>query len=163
MLKDNITLAIAIFGAIGTLVNWFYSFIRNKKNISISIPQLMHKSNNIYFFIVIENKSLLPISINQISLISNDSKFVFSQIAVKMFETTHTSGGVVTDRHKIFTIQFPVSLNGLCGTSGFLYLTLPEDVSETLPNNLSFEVATNRGLIKKKKLPYLIVPDLVKM
>lgn len=74
--RENITLAIALFGAFGTALNGILGFIRSRKKISIQIIKICRLNKFIVAYIVILNHSRLPISINDISIIINQKNIV---------------------------------------------------------------------------------------
>lgn len=142
--KENITLAIALIGAIGTIASWVYSFVSNRKRLSFKIVSSYYKNNSIVAFVMIENKSRLPVSINAISLLTNEDVIICGQIPTKILEITNRSGQEVTDRRKIYTMQFPISLASLSGASGYVYFDL-KNQEINAEEDLSFKIGTNRG------------------
>ena len=68
--KDNITLALSIFGSIGTLLSWLFSITKNRKNIDIKIAgrRFSNNTNFLLVYMLFENRSSLPISITDISV-----------------------------------------------------------------------------------------------
>lgn len=158
--RDNITLALSIFGSAGTLISAILSFIRSRKRISITVPKLYRNDSSIWLYVLIENNSRLPISVNSISMRFNDELFYASQISQKILEVTQRTGNTITDKKEYFSIQFPISLPALSGTSGYLYFEIPATFFENSSTQLCFQVGTNRGMIKKTKLPYTLAENL---
>ena len=68
--RSNITLALSIFGSVGTLISFIFSVFKNRKNISIEIAgrRFSDKPSSLLVYILFENKSRLPISITNISV-----------------------------------------------------------------------------------------------
>lgn len=161
--RDNITLALSIFGSVGTLTSAILSFIRSRKRISITIPKLYHNNSSMWLYVIIENNSRLPISINSVSACFSDKLFHSSQIPQKILEVTQQTGNIVTDKKEYFSIKFPISLPALSGTSGYLYFEVPATFLESPSTQLCFQVGTNRGVIKKTKLAYTPATNLEEM
>lgn len=149
--RENITLAIALFGAIGTALSGILNFFHSRKRISIQIIKICRLKDFIIAYIAIQNKSRLPISINDISLIINKEKYTGNSVPPHSLRHTNSTTDIPTDREH-FTMQFPVNLGALAGASGYIRLDVPEEVSQTLSTHLIFQVATNRGSSIRKKL-----------
>ncbi len=151
--RENITLAIAIFGALGTILTWIHSIIANRKNITFSIISAYHKNNIMAAYIMIENKSRLPICINGFSLVEGEKKVMCKQIPTKIIEITDRSGSEITDNRKIISCQFPISLGALSGDSVYLLFEL-KDININISEELNFLISTNRG----KELSFRVIP-----
>lgn len=63
--RENITLFLSIFGAIGTLFSFINTLLINRKNLKIRIDRLYYIQDLQTLFVscVFENRSRLPISI----------------------------------------------------------------------------------------------------
>lgn len=142
--RDNITLAIALFGAFGTAVNLFSSFMHSRKKISIQIIKICRLKEFMIVYISIQNESRLPISINDISLIIDKKKYTGNSVPPHSLRYTDLATDIPAVREH-FTIQFPLNLGALAGASGYIRPDVPEDISRTLSTPLTFQVATNRG------------------
>lgn len=149
--RDNITLAIALFGALGTVISGILNFIHSRKRFSLQIVKICYLKEYIVVYIAIQNKSRLPISINDISLIIGKEKYTGNSIPPHSLRYIDPTTDIPTDREH-FTIQFPLNLGALAGASGYMRLDVPEEVSQKLPTHLIFQVATNRGNSVQKKL-----------
>lgn len=149
--RENITLAIALFGAIGTAISGILSFFRSRKKISIQIIKISRLEKFMIAYIAMQNKSRLPISINDISIIINKRKYTGNSVPPLTLEYVIDSLDTPATR-KHTTIQFPVNLGPLSGASGYICLDVPSDVSQKLSTPLTFEVSTNRGNSTRKKL-----------
>ncbi len=154
--KENFTLAIALVGAIGTIASWVYAFLSTRKRLAFKLVSSYTKNNTFISFVMIENKSRLPISINAISLILNEDTIMCGQIPTKILEITNRSGQEVTDRRKIFTMQFPISLAALSGASGYIFFELKGQEINNEEKLLTM-LGTNRG----KPITFRVVPNYV--
>lgn len=154
--RENITLVIAIFGAIGTIFTWIHNIITNRKNISLSIISAYHKNNIMVAYIMIENKSRMPICINSFSLTEGKKKVMCKQIPTKIIEITNRSGTEITDRRNIYSCKFPISLGALSSDSVYTFFDL-RDINIDISEELNFLIATNRG----KELSVRIIPKYV--
>ncbi len=74
MIRENITLAIAILGAVGTIGTWIFAFVHSRRNISFSIEKICTLDRSVAICITILNKSRLPICISNISLVHDGKK-----------------------------------------------------------------------------------------
>ncbi len=156
--RENITLAIAIFGALGTLLTWFFNFIHSRKNIDLRIIKISKFENQLTMYLSIQNKSRIPISINSISLLSDGVYYPCDIISHPAFTVSYQNN--CTD---IFTIPFPVNLGSLTGTSGYIEFDISSKVLKPLSTPLTVQVSTNRGKAIEKKLHFEDLVDLVDM
>lgn len=157
--KENITFSLAVFGSIGTLISAIISFIHRRKKLSIHISKLYFDHTSIWLYCIFENKSQLPISINSLAVQIRNSFIYTSQIPQKVFEVTDRSGNTITSKREFYSIAFPISLPALSGTAGYVYFDIPGERLETLPTELFFQAGTNRGMVKKRKLSYMLADD----
>lgn len=134
--KENITLVIAIVGAVGTFTMWIYTLIVNRKNISFSIIAAYYSRNSLYIYFIIENKARLNLSINSIALLVNGEKFFCQRIPMKIYERN--------EEKEYFSCRFPISLSSLCGDSGYLYFKL-QNAELDFSEKLNVIISTNRG------------------
>lgn len=154
--RENITLAIAIFGALGTISTWIYNYITSRKNISFSIISAFYKNSTLSAYIMVENKSRMPVCINGVTIIEGKKKAMCKQMPTKILEITNRTGSEVIDKRKIYTCQFPISLGALSGDSGYICFNL-KDFNIDVSKELNFLIATNRG----KELSVRIAPKYV--
>lgn len=152
--RENITLAIAIFGALGTIFTWISSFLRNRKRLNFKIHKLYIAGNILSCFISFENKSHLPISINGISVVFDKQYYPCNNTSQLLFKSTNKSNGKITAEKSVYTTQLPVNLSALSGSSGYFSFAVSQDVLENLSTLLTVQVSTNRGLPIEKKLAF---------
>lgn len=152
--KENITLIIAVFGALGTIVNWILNFYHTRKNIDIKIIKISHMNHSLLTFITIQNKSRLPISINCITAQIEGhsySGFAVPPYNLKIKETTENG---ITGIKEYQSIPFPINLGSLSGTSGYIFFDTLKYDAGSLSTPLTVLVSTNRGNVMKMKLPW---------
>lgn len=161
--KENITFILATIGSIGTIISAILALIWNRKNISITITKLYKDEHSIFAYVLFENNSHLPISINRISLLYNDHFIHSPQMPENIFDIklNQHKNGVRTD--SVFSIQFPIYLSAFGCSSGYIHFEFPQEVIQTLPTLLTFQVGTNRGMVTKRKLSYTPMDSLVEL
>ena len=152
--KDNITLALSIFGSIGTLLSWLFSITKNRKNIDIKIAgrRFSNNTNFLLVYMLFENRSSLPISITDISVQLDSTWYPCEKVPIVALTETSRHNGEITSQHEHYTLPFPIFITGLGGTSGYVYFEFPESSLPLDATHLKFLVSTNRGKAIEKKL-----------
>lgn len=151
--KENIAFLLGAFGSIGTL----YTLFAQRKKLSLSIQNYHYNNKALLMYVSFTNHSRLPISILNISLVQDKICYPCVYKPTKVREYTRRSGREILSHYEEFSIQFPISLSSLAGTSGYLYFDkLPENYP-AVSTMVTLEVSTNRGQTKKMKLQ---VPNL---
>lgn len=146
--KGNITFALAVFGSLGTA----YTLFLQRKKLSLSIHYYSYKNNSLIMYLSFTNHSHLPISISSISIVHNDICYPCAYIPTKVIDRTHRIGKEIVSHQEILSIQFPVSLLSLAGTSGYLHFGKLPDTYPTDPTTVTLEVSASRGKAKRMKL-----------
>ena len=146
--KENITFLLAVIGSLGTI----YSMIAQHKNISLSIVSYSYKNKTLLMYVAFTNCSRLPISILNVSIVLDKICYPCVYIPTTVVEHTRHSGKELLSYREELSIQFPVSLSSLAGTSGYLYFDKLPDNYPNAPTTLTLEVSTNRGQAMKMKL-----------
>lgn len=146
--KDNITFILATIGSLGTI----YSMITQRKRVSLSIQEFRYKNKTLLMYVAFTNRSRLPISILNISVVYDKVCYPCVYIPITVVEHTRHSGKELLSHREELSIQFPISLSSLAGTSGYLYFDKLPDNYPDAPTTLTLEVSTNRGRAKKMKL-----------
>lgn len=149
--RENITLAMSIFGSVGTIISFTLAFLHNRKKVKISILNFEKMGDVYLFFIMFENLSRLPISISRISLISNDFAedcFVTPEFVLEYNKSTEKQG--VYERKVYYSEQIPINLSPLGAISGYLLFPALEEQTLIDVSRLTIlQVYTNRGKVKK--------------
>lgn len=146
--KDNITFALAILGSIGTV----YTFIAQRRKISLSIHYYSYKNRSLLMYVSFSNRSHLPISITNVSVVQDNICYPCVYVPTKVREYTHKIGKEIISHKEIMSIQFPISLLSLAGFSGYLYFDMLPDTYPDAPTELILEVCASRGKAKRMKL-----------
>lgn len=143
--KENITFLLALIGSIGSVTGWFYTYVVNKKKISIRIIAYTVKSNIILSYLSFENLSRSPISLTSISIKVNGVFYPCRHIPQKVKSTEHMIGGKIVSTHDVFNISLPIELGGLGATSGYILFVLPKDAGTPDAKTVTFQISSNRG------------------
>lgn len=150
--RENITLLIAIWGAIGTSLNWIIAFFRSRKNISMQIIKICKFKNTVIAYITFQNHSRLPISINNLNLVVNNTLYTGFNVPPLTITIERTKSNDATMAKKYVTISFPINLPSLTGISGYVLFNISKEAYENLSTPLTFQVSTNRGNPIRMKL-----------
>lgn len=144
--KDNITFAIALFGALGTLMTLY------QNRFSIVLTYRSHlllpssKLGIIFFNFLIENKSQSPVSITRLFISIDDISGEFLHEKHYVSSHTHSSGNDII-KNETYTIPLPAKLEGLGAIGGYFLLQIPQHISEQKlkSSKVTVTVVTNRG------------------
>ena len=154
--RDNITLAIALIGAFGTI----WGFYQNRFKIKCSyISQLVlpppTKVTIMYFNFLIENQSRLPVSISRIYLSIDGLQSESLRESYPVHAYIEQSGRS-SQKYPAFTLPLPVKIEGLGAVGGYFRFHFSEPISESklLQSKVTVTIATNRG-----KRDFTIVPQ----
>ena len=69
--RENITLALSIFGSVGTVSTWIYNYIRTRKSFTVELNGYRFSPKGLLLHIQFINKSTLSLSINEIAIKHN--------------------------------------------------------------------------------------------
>ena len=147
-----LSLLISVIALIGSFSSWLYIWYQNRVTFSLEICSKHMSPKGILLYVCFTNKSRLPVSITKISLLRCGLHIQCNPIPKLVFSSISKTGDRTTNEEKHYSISIPINLNPLYATSGYLYFHL---VQETVLQNasvLTFEVQTNRGVIKKMTL-----------
>lgn len=151
--KDNITLAIAILGAVGTVSGYF----KQRCRFSVEILEHITRDSGLFFQLLIQNHSSTPVSVNGVQIRIGSTRF---EICKDSLEVTYSvvSYSPVTLDH-VYTTEFPVRLEVFESQS--VWVCLPElfQAHQDKQLNLSIEplfvLQTTRG-VKEVNQPRLV-------
>ena len=139
--RENITLLIAIIGAIGSISSWIYMAVANRKNVSFEIVDYASHFKEIkQLFVFLQNKSSIPIVITSIQFRLGNRQYPCELIPKKILEKA--------DR-VYSTPMFPINLSPHYGESFFLEFINCQDILLAPENTVYFVIYTNRGVINK--------------
>ncbi len=139
--RENITLAIALLGAVGTVSSWIYRFFSSRKKLDISLLKVFEPHKSLVVYVSFQNRSRLPISINTIGVVFGERVYQCEPVAHVVY-SSEVNGRKVSE---IRTMSFPVNLSPLSGSSGFVEFELPSDELKNLSTRLTLQVSSNRG------------------
>lgn len=151
--KENITFILAVIGSFGTITGWIYHFIRTRKNITLNIAGHQWNEMGVFVYFQMTNNSLQTISINDISIFVGSYECHCSAIPVRVLEVIRRVGKEITNHKEYYSVELPVTLAPLCGTSGYLNFSFDSEIQGPAPTELNFVIRTNRGRAIKRKLP----------
>lgn len=143
--RENITFFFAIVGFLGT-VN---TVLMQRKKLKLSIITYRSSQHCVLMYVSITNFSHLSISISNISIVHDNICYPCAIIPKKVMDTTHTVGKQIVSYKEEYSIEFPINLSSLAGTSGYLYFDKPPNTYPTSPTTLTVQVSSNRGKATK--------------
>lgn len=144
--RDNITLAIAIFGAFGTVLNIYKNRFALKLTYRSQLVPPSSKLGIMLFDLLIENKSNLPVSVSRIfiSIGKVSGEFLHEKYYVSSQKYSSNNTDI---KNEIYTIPLPVKIEGLGAVGGYFKLQLPKYIpeSELINSEVKITLITNRG------------------
>ncbi len=143
--RDNITLALAILGSIGTMISAIGAVVRNRKHIEVTLLGYNFTPELYTCYILIENKSRLPISINKIVLVHESNTYLCTLIPKMAIEITRTLGNETIRKREYDSESFPINIPGMTSHSGFVLFESAEPLPTIDSTSVTFQVHTNRG------------------
>lgn len=149
---DNITLALSIFGSVGTVLTWVVGFFKNRKRFTIEINGYFVSHLGLLLHIQFVNKSAVPLAINEIAALINGNEYICEKIPQEVLEVSKKRGSTITSHREYFSMDFPINLASLCGTSGYLYFSSEQEKFPDVSNEITLIIRTNRGLAVRRKL-----------
>ena len=152
--KDDITLIIAIIGAIGTLYSMVSSLWIKRKNLKISISNAAYRKDlhTLMLPISFENRSHLPITVTSVRIFSLENELHVSEYPRCVNEYTHRHGSEIVDRKFQYNLNFPIGIGVLGAVSGCILLDISPKEFEKISTPLTVQVRSTRGLVQKKQL-----------
>ncbi len=147
-IKNHLAILISLISLCLSVYNFLYSLYIRRKKIRIDLVtylKVREKEHFKYNFCInISNCSQLPISINCLSI--NNLSCTRNRKYFK--RERYSQNGHTMAQEDTFTFQFPINLNSLESTSGYIELISPTEIDF---NSMNFKVYSNRGCIKKLK------------
>lgn len=152
--RENITLALSIFGSLGTLFTFFFSFITHRKNLKISITSATYKPkfNELALIFCFENRSRLPIAITSITTKFNSVDISLKSHPNYVGNIKFEENNQVVHRLFEFDLKIPVDIAHLSACSGFVLFDISPDALQNVSTALNFQVHTTRGSVQKIEL-----------
>lgn len=152
--RENITLALSIFGAAGTLFTFITSYVSKRKNLKIQITKSSYRTDTHMLLITLtfENRSVLPIAITSIKCFTDKQEFPLFEHPICVAEYAHSRGNEVIDRKFLYNINFPIDIQQLSAFSGSIVLELSRKELEMLSTPLTLQFFSTRGKAQKIEL-----------
>lgn len=152
--RENITLALSIFGSIGTLVTFISSYLSKRKNLRINITSSTYNESLNYLVLIItfENRSCLPISVTSISAILHGKELEPLCHPHCVGEYTQRNGNEVIDRKFTYNLQIPTAIQQFGATSGHILFDIPPEELRNQSTPLILAVYSTRGRVQKIEL-----------
>lgn len=146
----NLSIIISIIALIVSMTNLIYLIITNKKHIHLKIDSYtkdnVHDKEFYFFNVTITNKSRLSIAINEITINYKRKNYLFLKSPRLLFESQTTRGKEIIRKKEIYSIKFPININGLCSEQMFLVMRSgPQDFEN---GKVKINVKTSRGQVK---------------
>lgn len=132
--RENITLALSIFGSIGTLITFISSYLHTRKNLKIKISRSGYGRSPppMLISLTFENHSRLPISITSIKVFLNGCEITVVKYPSSVEKYSYKEGNEVVERKFLYNLNFPVDVQPLLAVSGHILLDLPPKELEIL-------------------------------
>ncbi len=154
--RENITLALSIFGATGTLITFISSFITKRKNLRIKISDSVYNRiiKTLTFVVSFENRSHLPIAVTSVSFLLDGTESLPVKYPRCVEQYAHRQGKDVIDRKFLYNLNFPIDIQQLSSVSGHILLAIPQEELEKLSTPVIVQVHSTRGRVQQIKLPH---------
>lgn len=146
--KENVTFAIAVFGAVGTARSIFQS---RKKVEFIPLGYKLNEDHDLIVHFEIINHSTTAISIVNISYIYNGKHYSCSKERA-IAESIYHERMHIPCLKDFYTQPFPLQLVGRGGTSEYIRFELPPEIHPDFSTPQTFQVSANRGKVTEMKL-----------
>lgn len=152
--QDNITLALSIFGSLGTIITIVSKVLVNRKNLSFSVASITYRYEKLYINMSFINKSRLPISIISVSLKVNNHIYESVPYPENVGKHTLREGKEIVNRIFMYNILFPLSIGSLNASSGFIAFDVSKEAIQSPSAPLTLLIHSTRGLKQKVKLAH---------
>ena len=146
--RENVTFAIAVFGAVGTARSIFQS---RKKVEFIPLGYTLNEDHDLIVHFEIINHSTTAISIVNISYIYDGEHYSCSKERA-IAESIYHERRHVPALKDFYTQPFPLQLVGLGGRWVYIQIELPPKIHPDFSKPQSFQVSANRGKATEMKL-----------
>lgn len=152
--RENITLALSIFGSIGTSITLISSYLTKRKNLKINIASFTYKSHlqRLALLVTFENRSRLPISVTSISCSLHGKIITPIRYPQGVGEYIHRIGKDIVDKKFEYNLSFPADIQQLCAVSGYILFDISQEDLENLSTPLILQVHSTRGRAQKIEL-----------
>lgn len=151
--RENITLALSIFGSLGSAFTMLHATLNNRKRLQMKIiSHVFGDTKMLIIYVAFYNKSRLPISITDISVKIGNVYYPCVQPPIVVCRENEKINGVVTFHKEHTSLAMPINIASLNGTSGYVCFEFPLNAFQSDATQLIFSVASNRGKVFEKSL-----------
>lgn len=149
--RENITLALSIFGTIGTVITFIANFLVYRKNLRIKIVSSTYKKDFHQLILVtsFENRSRLPITVTSVSATINDKQLKPLRYPRCVGEFIKKDGNEIIARKFLYNLKFPIDIQPLSAVSGHILFDVSPKELETLSTPLTLSLHSTRGSVQK--------------
>ena len=148
--SDYITLAIALFGAVGTLITWGHYLLTNRKDFDINILKYNYKDERWVFDLQIINNSQSPLTVTRIELVSQDKTVMCETLPKYVGRQSRTIKGEEVVIQTYLSLALPINLAPQGGIGGCILFQVPQSFLQSPSNTVTFRVYSNRGQKSEK-------------
>lgn len=153
--RENITLALSIFGSVGTLITLISSYVTKRKNLKINVISSTYRKDlhRLILVITFENHSRLPIAITSVSIALNQENCDCLPYPYNVGEYIKRNGNEVVDRKFTYNLHLPSDIQQLSAVSGYVLFDISPKEIENLSTPLTLSIHSTRGKAQKIELP----------
>ena len=143
--RENITLALSIFGTLGTIGTWIYSYLSNRPKLKGKLLCLDGNEKLCVIYLVISNESHLPISIDNVHLVLKDKTIqcIYYPVVVQNHEITRN--GLLLLNDNVYSVSLPINIGAISSHGGFYVFASCQSDLQEVSTELNLLVSTNRG------------------
>lgn len=152
--QDNITLALSIFGSVGTVITFISSYLTKRKRLKIKINSAVHNGilQKLILNISFENHSQLPIAITSIKGKLDDSELPLVSYPYYVGHADFSDKGVVVERKFTYNLNLPLDISQLSAASGHILFEFVLADSQKISTPLTLLIYSTRGKVQKIQL-----------
>ena len=147
--QENITFALSVFGSVGTV----WAIVQSRRKMDLIANGVTISGTRVTIDAQVVNRSRLSVCVTDVvwtlekkPIYCNKGRYISFQESVRMKNA---------DMHHYveYSQPFPLQISGLGGVSASLRFEMPEGSSADFAKPQSFQIQTNRGVIKVSLLP----------
>lgn len=156
--QDNITFALALFGALGNVIALCWSRYNARQKFDVETIHFHAGEKGILCYLMILNRSTNQLTITDLSIEINGVHYPAIKIPKVVHQCIKRSGKEITDVQNNYSHAFPIVLAGKFATSGYFYFPFPQETAVPSSNTFSLKVCTSKGKAVQKKLSRNVHP-----
>ena len=136
---------IGVAGFIMSTVSWIYTYMVNRKILTITVHECRHSGVGYNFYLSIDNKSQLSIAVTNIELVTESGAYAVHAVPEIARHRWTRVGNEYTHDFSWENIAMPINIPSLGSTGGYLLFQDCRDALTTDATEVTFRVYTNRG------------------